>query len=84
MISESRRCRPEWIDIPSKIGQIAMACTVRDMARMRPERGILVNAACPGLIDTDALRPWLDEMSKAPITRSNGKADRRPVARSLR
>ena len=26
---------------------------------------ILINAACPGLVDTDASRPWFDDMSKA-------------------
>jgi carbonyl reductase 1 len=29
------------------------------------QRDILVNAACPGLVDTDASRPWFDDMSRA-------------------
>jgi NAD(P)-dependent dehydrogenase (short-subunit alcohol dehydrogenase family) len=52
---------PAWINIPSKIGQVA---AVRALARQRRAedraRGILLVAACPGLIDTGASRPWLD------------------------
>jgi NAD(P)-dependent dehydrogenase (short-subunit alcohol dehydrogenase family) len=52
---------PAWINIPSKIGQVA---AVRVLAReRRPEdtrRGILLAALAPGLIDTGASRPWLD------------------------
>ena len=57
---------PDWINVPSKIGQVA---SVRVLAREREvefrRRGILVNAACPGLIDTEASRPWFADMSKA-------------------
>ncbi|MDJ0993336.1 MAG: SDR family NAD(P)-dependent oxidoreductase [Dinoroseobacter sp.] len=57
---------PEWINIPSKVGQVATArIAARDIARARPDDGILINAACPGLIDTDASRPWFDDMSQA-------------------
>jgi NAD(P)-dependent dehydrogenase (short-subunit alcohol dehydrogenase family) len=52
---------PAWINIPSKIGQVA---AVRALARERraedARRGILIAAVCPGLIDTGASRPWLD------------------------
>jgi len=57
---------PEWINIPSKIGQVV---STRIAARMikegRGSEGILINAACPGLVDTDASRPWFDDMSEA-------------------
>lgn len=54
---------PDSINIPSKIGQVA---AVRIMARdYQRERGVLINAACPGLIDTEASRPWFDDMSAA-------------------
>ena len=57
---------PEWINVPSKIGQVT---TARIAARMisadRPNDGILINAVCPGLVDTDASRPWFDDMSSA-------------------
>lgn len=57
---------PEWINIPSKIGQVATArIAARDIAAARPDDGILVNAVCPGLIDTAASRPWFDDMSRA-------------------
>lgn len=56
----------DWINVPSKIGQVA---SVRVLARDKSEefrrRGILVNAACPGLVDTEASRPWFADMSKA-------------------
>lgn len=55
---------PDWINIPSKIGQVA---TTRLFARdpAWAARDILVNAACPGLVDTEASRPWFDDMSQA-------------------
>ncbi|HEU5266802.1 MAG TPA: SDR family NAD(P)-dependent oxidoreductase [Jatrophihabitans sp.] len=57
---------PEWINIPSKVGQVA---AVRVLARDRREShladGTLVAAVCPGLIDTAASRPWFEDMSGA-------------------
>jgi NAD(P)-dependent dehydrogenase (short-subunit alcohol dehydrogenase family) len=57
---------PEWINIPSKVGQVA---ALRVVARQRRERdrrdGTLVAAVCPGLIDTDASRPWFADMRGA-------------------
>ncbi|MBA2637946.1 MAG: SDR family NAD(P)-dependent oxidoreductase [Solirubrobacterales bacterium] len=57
---------PEWINIPSKVGQVA---AVRVLARARRTAdtgaGSLVAAVCPGLIDTAASRPWFDDMSAA-------------------
>src|SRR5580700_6003066 len=52
---------PAWINIPSKIGQVA---AVRVLARQRRaddlRRGILIAALSPGLFDTGASRLWLD------------------------
>ena len=52
---------PAWINIPSKIGQVA---AVRVLAAQRRQqdarRGIMIAAISPGLIDTGASRPWLD------------------------
>ncbi len=57
---------PEWINIPSKIGQVAATkIAARMIAEQRPNAGILINAACPGLVDTDASRPWFNDMSAA-------------------
>ena len=57
---------PEWINVPSKVAQVA---SMRILARLLGEearrKGILVNAACPGLVDTGASRPWFDDMSSA-------------------
>lgn len=51
---------PEWINIPSKVGQVADA---KILARERPD--LFVAAVCPGLIDTAASRPWFDDMTEA-------------------
>jgi NAD(P)-dependent dehydrogenase (short-subunit alcohol dehydrogenase family) len=52
---------PAWINIPSKIAQVA---AIRALARQRRDddlrRDILIAAVCPGLLDTGASRPWLD------------------------
>jgi len=55
---------PEWINIPSKIGQVA---ATRIVARQQRADGAdtFVAAVCPGLVDTDASRPWFDNMDQA-------------------
>jgi NAD(P)-dependent dehydrogenase (short-subunit alcohol dehydrogenase family) len=57
----AREAWPMWINIPSKIGQVA---AVRALAHQRRvsdvTRGILIAAISPGLIDTGASRGWLD------------------------
>jgi carbonyl reductase 1 len=55
-----------WLNIPSKVAQVA---SVRALARERraadlPENKLIM-ALCPGLIDTDASRPWFEDMSNA-------------------
>lgn len=57
---------PDWINVPSKIGQVASArVAARKLAVERPGDGILLNAVCPGLVDTAASRPWFEDMSRA-------------------
>ena len=55
-----------WLNIPSKVAQVA---AVRSVARERRiddlRDGILLAAVCPGLIDTEASRPWFADMSAA-------------------
>jgi carbonyl reductase 1 len=57
---------PEWINVSSKVAQVASA---KIMARLMREeasrRGILINAVCPGMVDTEASRPWFADMSSA-------------------
>ena len=79
---------PGWINVPSKVGQVA---AVRVLARSRRERdrsdGTLIAAVCPGLVDTDASRPWFGDMSAArspaqaaaPILTLALRADRDPT-----
>jgi NAD(P)-dependent dehydrogenase (short-subunit alcohol dehydrogenase family) len=58
-----------WLNIPSKAAQVA---AVRAYARERRERDLredtLVVSLCPGLVDTDASRPWFEDMSAARTT----------------
>jgi NAD(P)-dependent dehydrogenase (short-subunit alcohol dehydrogenase family) len=57
---------PGWINPPSKVGQVAaVKVLARELAGQAARRDILVNAACPGLVDTAASRPWFDDMSGA-------------------
>ena len=57
---------PGWINVPSKVGQVASTkIMARQMKEEASKRGLLINAACPGLVDTDASRPWFDDMSAA-------------------
>jgi len=55
-----------WLNIPSKVAQVA---AVRAIANERRRADLAVNklimALCPGLIDTDASRPWFEDMSNA-------------------
>jgi carbonyl reductase 1 len=57
---------PEWINIPSKVGQVAaMRVAARRRRTADGSDGTLVAAVCPGLVDTDASRPWFEDMSGA-------------------
>lgn len=55
-----------WLNIPSKAAQVA---AVRAIAHERRDADLAANrliaALCPGLIDTDASRPWFADMSAA-------------------
>lgn len=70
-----------WLNIPSKVAQVA---AVRALARRRRRADLatnrLVMALCPGLIDTDASRPWFEDMSRA---QTPAEAARWPVDLAL-
>ena len=57
---------PEWINLPSKVAQVA---AVRAVAAERRAQDLaddtLVASVCPGLVDTRASRPWFDDFSQA-------------------
>ena len=57
---------PEWINTPSKVGQVA---AVRALAAQRRGTDLpqnkLIASVCPGLVDTRASRPWFDDFSQA-------------------
>jgi len=60
-----------WLNIPSKVAQVA---AVRAVGRTRRSddlrHGILLMALCPGLIGTEASRPWFTDMSSAQTPRA--------------
>ncbi len=57
---------PRWLNIPSKIAQVAAVRTVARQRREQDERDdILIASVCPGLIDTAASRPWFEDMTHA-------------------
>ncbi len=66
---------PDWINIPSKVGQVAAArIGARLIEESRPGAGIRINAVCPGLVDTEASRPWFSDMSAAQSPEQAAKA----------
>ncbi len=57
---------PTWINVPSKIGQVATAQIANtSLSALGGNEKVKVYAICPGLIDTDASRPWFDSMEHA-------------------
>ena len=57
---------PADVNVVSKIGQVAsMRVMARDLQSEARRRGILVNAACPGMVDTEASRPWFSSAALA-------------------
>src|SRR3954447_24090280 len=57
---------PEWLDIASRVGQVAAVRMVARERRAADARdGTLVAAICPGLVDTQASRPWFEDMTGA-------------------
>ena len=56
----------DWINVPSKVGQVASVKVLsREMRAEAGQRDILINAVCPGMMDTEASRPWFKDMSGA-------------------
>jgi carbonyl reductase 1 len=54
---------PDWINIPSKVGQVAAA-----RAFARSAAGRFVAAVCPGLMNNATPSQWLPDASTAPTT----------------
>ncbi|MFI5709739.1 SDR family NAD(P)-dependent oxidoreductase [Kribbella sp. NPDC051620] len=57
---------PDWINIPSKVAQVAAVRAVAATRRTEDlANGTLIASVCPGLVDTRASRPWFDDFSQA-------------------
>jgi NAD(P)-dependent dehydrogenase (short-subunit alcohol dehydrogenase family) len=57
---------PEWVNIPSKVGQVAVTRVYAKAYARDPacKTGVLINAACPGLTLTDATKDILETRFK--------------------
>lgn len=76
---------PAWINVPSKVAQVASTkIAARLLKSEATRRGILINAVCPGLVDTEASRPWFDDMCSAPTPAQGASRRRRGLARDPR
>jgi len=57
---------PNWINLPSKVGQVAAVRAVAAERRATDlPQNTLIASVCPGLVDTRASRPWFDDFSQA-------------------
>ncbi|WP_112246668.1 SDR family NAD(P)-dependent oxidoreductase [Kribbella monticola] len=57
---------PEWVNLPSKVGQVAAVRAVAAQRRTTDlAQNTLIASVCPGLVDTRASRPWFDDFSAA-------------------
>ena len=57
---------PHWINLPSKVGQVAAVRAVAAERRATDlPQNTLIASVCPGLVDTRASRPWFDDFSQA-------------------
>ncbi len=57
---------PDWINIPSKVAQVAaLRLVAQEIREKAMRRDLLLNAVCPGLLDTAASRGWFTDMSSA-------------------
>ena len=50
---------PAWVNIPSKVGQVAVTRAFARRQRTSLAEGVLINAACPGVTLTDATRDYM-------------------------
>jgi NAD(P)-dependent dehydrogenase (short-subunit alcohol dehydrogenase family) len=80
-----KRGWPGFVNIPSKVAQVALVRAVaRDRRATDLADGTLVASICPGLVDTEASRPWFRDFSTArtPAQAAVGIVDfllRRPI-----
>ncbi|NGN66565.1 SDR family NAD(P)-dependent oxidoreductase [Streptomyces sp. A7024] len=57
---------PRWLNIPSKVAQVAAVRAVAAERRTRDlAEGTLIASVCPGMIDTATSRPWFTDFSGA-------------------
>jgi len=63
---------PDWVNIPSKVGQVAV--TRAFARRFTGAPGVLINAACPGLTLTEATRDLMDTVFKGRIAQTPEQA----------
>jgi NAD(P)-dependent dehydrogenase (short-subunit alcohol dehydrogenase family) len=69
---------PAWVNIPSKVGQVAVTRAFARQYALDPARpdGVLINAACPGLTLTDATRDLMDTVFRGRTAQTPEEAAR--------
>ena len=69
---------PDWVNIPSKVGQVAVTRAFARAYERDPARraGVLIDAACPGLTLTDATRHLMDSVFKGRTAQTPDEAAR--------
>lgn len=55
---------PEWVNLPSKIGQVAVTRSFARSVRPDVPAGLRINAACPGVTLTDATKDYMGTVFK--------------------
>lgn len=64
--TDTQKGWPAWINVPSKIGQVALIKIASEESKKdTPTKNTSIFAVCPGLVDTDASRPFFDNMHEA-------------------
>ncbi|MFE3036472.1 SDR family NAD(P)-dependent oxidoreductase [Streptomyces canus] len=57
---------PVWLNVPSKVAQVAAVRAVAAERRARDlTTGTLIASVCPGMVDTATSRPWFSDYSQA-------------------
>jgi carbonyl reductase 1 len=64
--TETEQGWPDWINLPSKVAQVAAIRAVAATRRTEDlANGTLIASVCPGLVDTRASRPGFEDFSQA-------------------
>ncbi|OIJ67387.1 SDR family NAD(P)-dependent oxidoreductase [Streptomyces mangrovisoli] len=73
--SAERAGWPRWLNVPSKVAQVAAVRAVAAERRAADlAAGTLIASVCPGMVDTATSRPWFSDYSQAQSPRQAADA----------